>query len=147
MAKLYESIGQSGYKNLLADPQGADKIAIPCEPGSGAIPAGTVMYRKASGLWAPAPTAQVTASNQLAVLKDAVDTGEAPASGAKAVAEDAIAYRAGRFVAGTVTLASGAALTEANKAVLRGQGIVFSVKESTSTFTNSVTGATGTPGT
>lgn len=147
MGKLYESIGQSGYKNLLADPQGADKIAIPCEPGSGAIPAGTVMYRKASGLWAPAPTAQVTASNQLAVLKDSVDTGEAPGSGVKAVAEDAIAYRAGRFIAGAVTLAAGAALTEANKAVLRGQGIVFNVKESTSTFTNSVTGVTAPSGT
>lgn len=147
MVKLYESIGQSGYKNLLADPQGADKIAIPCEPGSGAISAGTVMYRKASGLWAPAAAAQVTASNMLAVLKDGVETGEAPGSGIKAVAEDAVAYRAGRFIDGAVTLAAGAALTEANKVVLRGQGIAFNVKESASTFTNSVTGASGSTGT
>ena len=141
MAELYGVIGSSAYVNLLADPQGADKIAIPCEPGNGNIPSGTLMYRKASGLWAPAASAQVVNTNQLAVLKEAVDSGAAPGSGKTAVAEDGIAYRAGCFIDGAVTLTAGAALSEAHKVILRQQGIVFRMKESASTFTNTVTGS------
>lgn len=141
MAELYGVIGTSNTVNLLADPQGADKIAIPCEPGNGDIPAGTLMYRKDSGLWAPAASAQVVNTNQLAVLKEAVASGAAPASGETAVAEDGIAYRAGCFIDGAVTLAASAALTEAHKVILRQQGIVFDKKESTTTFTNTVTGS------
>lgn len=141
MAELYGVIGTSNTVNLLADPQGADKIAIPCEPGNGDIPAGTLMYRKDSGLWAPTASAQVVNTNQLAVLKEAVASGAAPASGETAVAEDGIAYRAGCFIDGAVTLAASAALTEAHKVILRQQGIVFDKKESTTTFTNTVTGS------
>lgn len=141
MTELYGVIGSSNTVNLLADPQGADKIAIPCEPGNGDIPAGTLMYRKASGLWAPAASAQVVNTNQLAVLKEAVASGTAPASGKTAVAEDGLAYRAGCFIDGAVTLTAGAALTEAHKVILRQQGIVFDKKESTTTFTNTVTGS------
>lgn len=141
MAELYGVIGTSNTVNLLADPQGADKIAIPCEPGNGDIPAGTLMYRKASGLWAPAASAQVVNTNQLAVLKEAVASGAAPASGETAVAEDGLAYRAGCFIDGAVTLTAGAALTDAHKVILRQQGIVFDKKESTTTFTNTVTGS------
>lgn len=141
MAELYGVIGTSNTANLLADPQGADKIAIPCEPGNGDIPAGTLMYRKASGLWAPAASAQVVNTNQLAVLKEAVASGAAPASGETAVAEDGLAYRAGCFIDGAVTLTAGAALTDAHKVILRQQGIVFDKKESTTTFTNTVTGS------
>ena len=141
MSELYSKIGEKGYSNLLADPQGADVFAIPCEPGNGSIPRGTVMYRKSSGLWAPAASAQVTASNMLAVLNEAMEAGTAPAAGAVAVAEDAAAYRAGCFVDGCVKRAAGAALTAAQKVVRRQQGIVFDKMESTGTFDNSVTGS------
>ena len=141
MSELYTKIGESGYDQLLADPQGADVIAVPCEPGNGDIKRGTILYRKASGLWAPAAAAQIVNTNQLVVLNEAVATGSAPASGVTATAEDAAAYRAGRFIDGRVTLAADAALTEAHKVVLRQQGIVFDKKESTTTFTNTVTGA------
>ena len=141
MSSLYEVIGTSAYANLLADPKGADVISIPCEPGNGEVAIGTVMYRKASGLYAPAAAAQIVATNQLVVLKDATATGSAPAAGATAVAEDAAAYRAGCFIDGAVKLAAGAALTDAHKAVLRGQGIVFDKKEDVAVFDNTVTGS------
>lgn len=141
MSEMYSTIGSRAYSNLLADPQGADLISIPCEPGNGDVAAGTVMYRKSSGLYAPAATAQVTASNQLVVLKEDVATGAAPGSGETATAEDAAAYRAGCFVDGAVKLAAGAAVTAAHKVILRGQNIVFDVKETTGTFNNTVTGS------
>ena len=141
MSEMYSTIGSRAYSNLLADPQGADLISIPCEPGNGDVTAGTVMYRKSSGLYAPAATAQVTASNQLVVLKEDVATGAAPGSGETATAEDAAAYRAGCFVDGAVKLAAGAAVTAAHKVILRGQNIVFDVKETTGTFNNTVTGS------
>ena len=139
--ELYNTIGTSAYDQLLADPNGAEVISIPCEPGNGTVKRGTVMYRKASGLWAPAATANVVNTNQLAVLNEEVETGSAPASGTTVTAEDAAAYRSGRFVDGRVTLAASAALTEAHKVVLRQQGIVFLEKEGTGTFTNTVTGS------
>ena len=77
MSELYKKIGESAYTQLLADPQGADVIAIPCEPGNGEIKRGTVMYRKSTGLWAPAASGQVTTSNMLAVLNEDIDTGTA----------------------------------------------------------------------
>lgn len=143
MIEMYSVIGTSTPTNLLADPQGADRIAIPCEPGSGDIPAGTLMYRKESGLWAPAASDQVVTTNQLAVLNEATNAGETPAAGETAVATDAVAYRAGRFINGMVKLAAGAMLTEAHKVILRMQGIVFDHKESTDTFTNTVTTPSG----
>lgn len=141
MSEMYSTIGTQTYTNLLADPEGADVISVPVEPGSGDVACGTVLYRKSSGLWAPAATANVVVTNQLVVLGEAVAAGSAPAAGAVAVAEDAKAYRAGTFVDGAVKLAAGAALTDAHKVVLRQQGIVFDKKESTADFTNSVTGA------
>ena len=140
MSELYDVIGKSGYDQLLADPQGADVISIPCKPGSGSIKRGTVMYREDSGLWSPASDAEVTAEKQLAVLNEAVEAGDAPGAEETATAPEAAAYRAGRFVAGRVTLKSDAALSEANKVILRQQGIVFNVKESAGTFDNKVTG-------
>ena len=70
MSELYSTIGTRTYANLLADPQGADVIAIPCKPGNGEVAAGTVMYREASGLYSPAAAANVVATNQLVVLKN-----------------------------------------------------------------------------
>ena len=139
MSELYSVIGSSTYKNLLADPQGADLIGVPVEPGNGELAAGTVLYRKSNGLWAPAATAQMSTSYQLIVLKEDVDTGVTV--GAEAVAEDAAAYRAGRFVDGAVkyynTSASEyQAVGAAEKLVLRLFGIVFNVTEAAAAFDN-----------
>lgn len=37
---MYEVIGTNNPEYLLADPQGADIIAIPCEPGNGVVKRG-----------------------------------------------------------------------------------------------------------
>ena len=70
MSELYGVIGQKNYTNLLADPQGADVIGIPCEPGNGDLTAGMLVYRKSSGLYAPAGSGQISTSYMLAVLKE-----------------------------------------------------------------------------
>jgi hypothetical protein len=75
----------------------------------------------------------------LVVLNEDVDTGSTPGSGETVTAEDAAAYRSGRFISGRVTLASDAAITAEHKVVLRKQGIVFDTKESAETFNNEVT--------
>lgn len=135
MSNLYEVIGSRGYTNLLADPQGADVFGIPCEPGNGDIPAGTVMYRTSTGLYAPAESGQISTSYMLCVLKEDVATGSTVQPGA--VAEDAAAYRAGCFIDGKVFLKSNGVLTAAHKVVLRMMGIVFDKQEATATFDNS----------
>ena len=127
MSSIYDVIGTSNPAFLLADPIGADPIAVPMEPGNGTVKRGTVIYRKASALWAPAANADVTTSNMLAVLNEDVNTGTE--LNGDMVAEDAAAYRAGRFIDGKVTLASNATLSAANKVVLRLQGILFKVDE------------------
>ena len=131
MAELYSTVGTSNPTYLLADPQGADKIAVSMEPGNGVVKRGTVIYRKDTGFWAPAAAAQAVITNQLAVLDEAVDTN----ADAK-IAEDAAAFRAGRMIYGTVKLAAGAAVTAAVEVVLRAQGIVFDRMVSTATFNN-----------
>lgn len=135
MSELYGVIGSRTYTNLLADPQGADVIAIPCEPGNGEIKAGTIMYRKSTGLYAPAESGQISTSYQLVVLKEDVDTGATVPAGA--VAEDAAAYRAGCFIDGAVVLKNNGTVTDAHKVVLRLEGIVFDKEEATGTFDNS----------
>ena len=115
---MYEVIGTNNPEYLLADPQGADIIAIPCEPGNGMVKRGTVMYRKESGMYAPAATSNVTASNMLVVLDESVDTDEN-----MAVAEDARAYRAGRLVYGKVTLRRGAFRRQYRRAARAGDRI------------------------
>lgn len=130
---MYEVIGVNNPSYLLADPQGADKMAIPCKPGNGVIGRGTVMYRAADGMWLPASAAEAVDTNMLAVLDETVDTDQNAT-----IAEDAAAYRAGRLIAGKVTLKDGAALTAAVQLALRKQGIVFDQMVSTETFTNTV---------
>ena len=132
MSDLYSVIGRSDYSNLLADPQGADVIAIDCKPGNGEIKRGTLMYREANGMYSPAASGQVTTSYQLVVLNEDVDTGATVEDGA--VAEVAAAYRAGRFIDGAVKLASNGTVTAAHKVVLNLMGIVFRTKEGTGTF-------------
>lgn len=140
MSTLYGTVGKKEFKNLLADPQGADIISIPCTPGNNSVSAGTVMFREENGMYSPATSDKVTASNMLVVLKEDVDTGAKPGSSVEVTAEDAAAYRAGRFIDGAVTLASDAALEKSHKVILRQQGIVFNVKETVDTFENKVTG-------
>lgn len=134
---LYEIIGSNNPTYLLADPKDSDVISVPCEPGNGIVKRGTILYRKDTGLWAPAAAANAVATNQLAVLDETVDTtGVATASAT--IAEDARAYRAGHFIRGRVTLASDAAVTAAAEVVLRAQGIVFDQMVGTGTFNNTV---------
>lgn len=122
MSNLYETIGTNNPAYLLSSPEGADKIAVPCEMGNGIIKRGAIMYRKASGLWAPATASEITATNDLVVLDQSVDTG----SDAQAtVAEDAAAYRAARLIAGMVILNAGGTLTAAHALILRQQGLVL----------------------
>lgn len=134
MSELYSVIGISENDQLLADPQGADVISVPVEPGNGDIKRGTILYRKASGLWAPAASAAVATTNMLVVLKEDVASGASVVEGS--VAEDAAVYRAGRFISGKVTLANDGTVTDAHKVVLRKQGIVFDQMDGTSTFDN-----------
>lgn len=125
MADLYKTIGQKTEKNLLADPN-AEKIVVPLLPGQGELSAGTLIYRDSTGYWKPAATSQVSTSYELAVLGEDIDTGSDDA----AVAEDAVAYRAGRFVYANVVYYNTSAsrydnVTDAMKLALRLEGIKF----------------------
>ena len=132
---LYETIGKSNPTYLLADPEGADAIGIPLEPGNGVVARGTVMARKETGLYAPAASAEVTETAMLCVLDETTDTD----ADAKLAAE-ARAYRAAHLIDGRVTLKAGAALTSAHKVILRKQGLVFDRMESTTeTYNNEKT--------
>lgn len=124
MSDLYSVIGTNNPAYLLADPQGADVIAIPCEPGNGELARGQIMYRKTSGMWAPAATGDIIITNMLAVLDEAVDT-----DANETVAEDAKAFRAGRLIASKLIVASSGTLTAAHKVVLRAQGVYLDVMD------------------
>lgn len=124
MSGLYSVLGTSNPSYLLADPQGADVIAISCEPNNGALSRGQIMYQKVSGMWAPAATGNILITNMLAVLDEAVDT-DADAL----VAEDAKAFRAGRLIGSKLIVASSGTLTAAHKVVLRAQGITLDVMD------------------
>lgn len=124
MSALYSVIGESNPTYLLADPQGADLISIPCEPGHETIFQGQLMYRKATGLYAPAAAENIIGTNNLVVLNEAVDT-----SADLTISEDAAAYRAGRLIASKLLVSGGSALTAAQKLVLRQQGILLDVMD------------------
>lgn len=128
---MYNVIGENNPTYLLADPQGADVIAVPCEPGNGTVKRGTILYRKSSGMYAPAETGDVVITNNLVVLDEEVNT-----DANLAIAEDARAYRAGRLIAGKVTLKANGAVTAAHALVLRNQGIVLNPMESTEAYNN-----------
>lgn len=126
MSNLYGIIGQSTPEHLLADPMNGHPIAVPVEPGNGEIKRGTLLYRKSSGLWAPAGTSQISTSYALAVLNEAIDTGASVSAGA--VAENAAAYQTGRFIDGKVLYDNSGtptAVTAAHKVVLGLMGIYF----------------------
>ena len=134
---MYEIIGTNNPEYLLADPQGAELVAIPCEPGNGTVKRGTIMYKKSSGFFAPAAAANAIATNELVVLDETVDTTGRSVTGGT-VAEDARAYRSGNLIRGKVTLASDAAVTAAVEVVLRNQGIVLSPMVAATPFNNVV---------
>lgn len=133
--KIYDTIGIKAEANLLADPRGADKIAVNLEPGNGALKAGTILYRKSSGLYAPATTSQLSTSYYLAVLGEDADTGLA----GSAISEDAVAFRAGRFIDGAVITAAGDELTAAYKLALRLEGIVLTPDAATTLTVDNAT--------
>lgn len=119
MSSMYEIIGRSDPTYLLADPNGADVIAIPLKPGQGTIKRGTLVYRAANGMYVKATTSELTTSYFLAVLDVTVNT-----DADDNVAEDARAYRAGRFIYGKVFVGDSANLAS-YLIPLRMQGIVF----------------------
>ncbi|MEG2624076.1 MAG: hypothetical protein RSC06_14370, partial [Clostridia bacterium] len=128
---MYQTIGTKNPSYLLADPQGADVIAIPCEPGNKTVKRGTIMYRKSNGMYVPAATNDVAITNNLVVLDEEVNT-----DASMTIAEDARAYRAGHLIAGKVTLKDDETVTAAHTVILRSQGIVLDGMESTGTFDN-----------
>lgn len=128
---MYQTIGTKSPSYLLADPQGADVIAIPCEPGNKTVKRGTIMYRKSNGMYVPAATNDVAITNNLVVLDEEVNT-----DASMTIAEDARAYRAGHLIAGKVTLKDDETVTAAHTVILRSQGIVLDGMESTGTFDN-----------
>lgn len=134
---LYDTIGERQYDNLLADERNAETIAINMEPGNGTVKRGTVVYRKATGFWAPAAAANAVITNQLAVMDETVDTAGIAGEGTT-TAEVARAFRSGTFITGKVTLAADAAVTAAVAVVLRTQGIVFDQMVGVETFDNKV---------
>lgn len=130
---LYETIGKKEYLALLADPMGADPIAIPCLPGNGEIAPGTVMYATENGMYAPAAAANATDNNALVVLAETVDT-DADAT----VAANAKAYRAAKLVDDAVKLKDGEELTDAIRLTLRKQNIVLCPIVGGKTFENAI---------
>lgn len=119
MSELYNVAGVSNPSALLADPTGAEKIAVSVKPGVGAIARGTVLYRNGS-LYEAADSAALIATNYLVVLDEAIDS---PAE--EKTAPVAAAYRAGRLIYGKVKLKNGTAVTDAQALILRNQGIVL----------------------
>ena len=127
---MYESIGSWEPEYLLEDPRGAEKIAIPCEPGNGELKPGTVMYRTSSGMYKPATTSELSTSYNLVILAEPVNT-----DANLTIAEDAVAYRSGRFITGKIILAGGGTITAAYALVLRLMNIVTQpMQEDSNTF-------------
>lgn len=116
---MYGVIGNYDPSYLLADPMHCNKIAISVEPGNGVVARGTVMYRKDSGMYAPAAAGDVVATNDLVVIDSEVDS-----DADVAIAEDAAAYRRAHLITGRVLLADGTAIAAEQAIVLRMQGIV-----------------------
>lgn len=135
MSKLYDTIGNSTYDQLLAKVE-ADPIAINLLPGQGEIKRGTLLYKNSNGFYAKAGTSQISTNYDLVVLNETIDTG----NDGTAVAEVAAAYREGTFISGKVKYDNSGTLTpvtDAHKVVLRLFGIKFNQSvESSGTFNN-----------
>ncbi len=133
METIFNVIGSKTYKNLLADPKGADLITVPVYPNVAALAAGSLLTRNSAGLWEPIASANIADNVELVVLME-----DLPINGT-AVATDATAARAGCFIDGVVKESGGAAPTAAQKLILRKQGIVFKPDVTADPFANSYT--------
>lgn len=116
---------------LLAEVDGARKIAVAMKPENGTVNRGTVCYKDGTGLYAPAAAADAVDTNQLVVLDETVDT-DASAS----IASAAAAYREATLLRDKVKLAEGADVTAAVELVLRKQGLYLSPNNDSEDFDN-----------
>lgn len=133
---MYKTIGTWDPSYLLADPNGAQAISIPCAPGNGVIERGQLMKRGSNGMYVPAAAADIVNTNYLVVVDDVVDTTENAT-----IAAEARAYRAGRLIESKLLLSGGGTLTAAHKLVLRQQGIMLDIlMEDAAEFNNSTEG-------
>lgn len=123
---MFETIGTNNPSYLLANPQDAELIAIPCAPGNGVVPRGTIMVHTGEMGYVPATAEDLTGGDpvMLAVLDETVDTtGRELANDAGTVCEVARAFRTGRLIRNKVMLADEGELTFAVEAVLNMHGI------------------------
>ena len=133
METIFNVIGTKTFKNLLADPKGADLITVPVYPNAAAIAAGTLLTRNSAGLWTPIASANIADNVELVVLMEDLPINST------AIATDATVARAGCFIDGVVLESGGDAPTAAQKLILRKQGIVFKPDATATAFANSYT--------
>ena len=108
MVNLYQNLGKSADSPLETAGVGFDTASVSLEPGHGVVKRGTVLYRKSAALYAPAAAANILNTNQLAVLREDVDTDE---SATVAALGDVIV--AGGLLAQYVLLSDGSNLSAA----------------------------------
>ena len=89
METIFNVIGSKTYKNLLADPKGADLITVPVYPNVSALSAGALLTRNSAGLWEPIASGSIADNVELVVLMEDVPANDT------AIAPDATAARAG----------------------------------------------------
>ena len=133
METIFNVIGSKTFKNLLADPKGADLITVPVYPNVAALSAGALLTRNSAGLWEPIASGSIADNVELVVLMEDVPANDT------AIATDATAARAGCFIDGVVKESGGSAPTAAQKLILRKQGIVFKPDVTADPFANSYT--------
>lgn len=133
METIFNVIGSKTYKNLLADPKGADLITVPVYPNVSALSAGALLTRNSAGLWQPIASGSIADNVELVVLMEDVPANDT------AIATDATVARAGCFIDGVVLESGGNAPTAAQKLILRKQGIVFKPDVDATAFANSYT--------
>lgn len=133
METIFNVIGSKTYKNLLADPKGADLITVPVYPNVSALSAGALLTRNSAGLWQPIASGSIADNVELVVLMEDVPANDT------AIATDATVARAGCFIDGVVKESGGNAPTAAQKLILRKQGIVFKPDVTADPFANSYT--------
>lgn len=133
METIFNVIGSKTFKNLLADPKGADLITVPVYPNAAALSAGALLTRNSAGLWEPIASGSIADNVELVVLMEDLPINST------AVATDATAARAGCFIDGVVKESGGSAPTAAQKLILRKQGIVFKPDVTAEPFANSYT--------
>ena len=131
--ELYATIASKAYKNLLADPKNADPITVPVKPNASAIAAGALLYRNSAGLYEPIASSSIADNVSVVVL------GEDMPINSGVVAENALAFRAGKFIDGKVKATGADGLTAAQKLILRKQGIVFDVDTEAAGFSSAFT--------